>query len=63
MVLQQGDNTVNFVNLSTTTSIESWPQQTGKSVTKFRDTDCQGKSGIGRGCNKPYGAAPGPLLR
>jgi hypothetical protein len=49
MVLVHAAKTHNLENLSTTTTMESNPQQTGKSVTKSRETLCQGPSGMGSG--------------
>jgi hypothetical protein len=52
----------NFVNLSTTTKIKSFPCSLGKPVMKSMDILSHLCSGMGRGCNSPAGCVCSSLF-
>ena len=54
MLLLQGIAFIILLNLSTTTKIASYPEDTGRGVIKSMDISCQGLAAIGIGYNNPY---------
>src|SRR5579875_385274 len=62
-VLSHGTKCAILVSRSTTTKIESKPLEDGRSTIKSMEIEDHGFSGIGSGCNNPYGRCRGILER
>jgi hypothetical protein len=55
MVFTHVRECVIIVKRSTIVTMASYTLEGGRSVMKYKDIDFHGPTGIGNGCNKPYG--------
>ena len=60
---EQGKNSAILVYLSTTTIMESKPQQEGKPLIKSTDTEDQGEVACCKGCRRPWGFSREGLVK